>query len=135
MSGGPVAVAWTRQALGQHGWMTVELVDLTPFCCAGCQADWLAAHPDALGPHQHRQLQGWRLLGDPGRPLHETNYDLWCAACGVLIQLGLEEPPCPTFACPPVVINRLPSADGERCSACGRWQQLPTSLLALGGRP
>jgi hypothetical protein len=134
MSGGSVAIAWTRQALGQAGWVEVELVDLTPFCCRSCQADWLAAHPDALGPH-HRRAAGRRMVGGPGWPLGETDYDLWCACCGVLIQLGLEQPPCPTWACPPVAVNRLPSSGGERCPTCGPWQQLPTRLLALGGRP
>jgi hypothetical protein len=131
----PVAIAWSRQARGRTGWVDVELLEATPFCCLACQADWLAAHPGALGPHQDLGGAGWRRVGQPGCWLDETDYNLWCAACGVLIQLGLQEPPCPTFACPPVVINRLPHPDGERCVACGRFQQLPASLVALGGRP
>jgi hypothetical protein len=125
MSSGPVAIHWSRQTLGRAGW-----VDVTPFCCQVCQADWLAAHRNALGPHQDRPAVGWRMVGQPDWRLGETDYDV-CAACGVHIQVGLEEPPCSTGACPPVVINRLPSARAERCPACGRWRQLPTSLLAM----
>jgi hypothetical protein len=133
MSVGPVAVGWSRQARGRAGWVDVALVDLTPFCCHACQADWLAAHPGALDPRRDPRLAGCRTVGEPDWPLDETGYDLWCARCGVLIQLGLQQPPCPTWACPPVLVNRLPSREGERCPACGRWQQLPTRLLDAGG--
>ncbi len=127
----PVTIAWATQALGPDGWQDAQTVDLTAFCCPGCQADWLAAHPGAtdpvpLGP-------GRRGVGQPVQWLDETGYDLWCAACGVLVQVGLDEPPCPTWSCPPVVVNRLRSAEGERCGVCGRWQQLPTRLLDRPG--
>jgi hypothetical protein len=131
MSGGPIAIRWSHHTLVRAGWVDVELVDLTPFCCHACQADWLAAHRNALGPHQDRPAVGWRMVGQPDRRLGEADYDVWCAAYGVLIQVGLEEPPCSAGACPLVVINRLPSARGERCPACGRWQQIPASLLAM----
>jgi hypothetical protein len=133
MSGGPVAFHWSRQARGRAGWVDVELVDLALFCCHACQADWLADHPGALDPRPAPSAAEWRVVGESGWPLEETDYDLWCAHCGVLIQLGLQEPPCPTWACPPLLVNRLPSRDGERCPACGRWQQLPTRLLGAGG--
>jgi hypothetical protein len=134
MSRGPVAIHWSRQARGRSGWVDVELVDLTPFCCVGCQADWLAAHLGALDPRRDPRLAVCRTVGEPDWPLDETDYDVWCSQCGVLIQVGLQEPPCPAWACPPVLVNRLPSRDGERCPACGRWRQLPTHLLEPQGR-
>ena len=123
----PVAIAWVEQARGPDGWSDHQLVDETPFCCPGCQEAWLAAHPGALDPVPVGP--GRRGVGQPGQWLDETDYDLWCAACGVLVQTGLSEALCPAWACPPVVVNRLPSAEGERCGACGRWQQLPARLL------
>jgi hypothetical protein len=134
MSRGPVAIHWSRQARDRSDWVDVELVDLTPFCCAGCQVDWLAVHPGALDPRPTPSAAEWRTVGQPDRQLGEIDYDVWCAQCGVLIQVGLQEPPCPTWACPPVLVNRLPSRDGERCPACGRWRQLPTRLLEPQGR-
>jgi hypothetical protein len=105
-----VTIARVTQALGPDGWQDAQTVDLTAFCGPGCQADWLAAHPGAvdsvpLGPGRRRASQ-------PGQWLDETDYDVWCAACGVLVQTGLSEAPCPTWACPPVVVNRLASASG-----------------------
>jgi hypothetical protein len=73
-----------------------------------------------------------RQVGQPYQWLEETGVDLWCAECGMLIQVGTEEPECPAAACRPLVVNRPRSPDGERCGACGRWQQLPARLL---GRP
>jgi hypothetical protein len=130
---GPVAIGWVEQTRGGHGWLDVELNDLTEFCCPGCQDAWLAAHPGALDPVPVGP--GRRGVGQPGQPVGETDDDLWCGACGALIQLGLQEPPCPAGACPPIVINRLPSATGERCGACGRWRQLPARLLDPPGDP
>jgi hypothetical protein len=114
----PVAIAWVEQVRDRHGWADHQMVDETPFCTLGCQEAWLAAHPGALDP---TAVSGSvRCVGQPYRWLEETGIDLWCAACGVLIQVGTEEPECPAAACPPVVVNRPRSRDGERCGACGR---------------
>jgi hypothetical protein len=128
MSDDPLAIHWSRQTLGRAGWVDVELVDLTPFCCQGCQADWLAAHRNALGPAQDRPAVGWRMLGQPDRRLGETDYDVWCAACGVLIQVGLEEPLCPTGACASSLTGfPAPAGSVARPVAAGNSSPRPSS--------
>ncbi len=120
---GPVAVAWVEQARDRHGWFDVQAEGLTELCCRGCQDDWLAARPDALDPVAVGP--GRRQVGQPGQPLGETDYGLWCAACGVLIHTGLQEPPCPADACPPLVVNRLPDPTGNAARRAGAGSSSP----------
>ncbi len=127
----PVAIAWVEQTLDRRGWADHQMVGETPFCTPASQDAWLAAHPGALDPVPTGT--GRRQVGQPYQWLDETGIDRWCAACGVLIQVGTEEAECPAGACPPLVVNRLRSRDGERCGACGRWQQLPARLLDRPG--
>jgi hypothetical protein len=132
----PVAIAWVEQARGPDGWADHQMVDETTFCTPACQQSWLAAHPGALDAVPIGT--GLRQVGQPDQWLEETGIDRWCAECGVLVQVGTEEPECPAAACPaaacpPLVVNLLRSRDGERCGACGRWQQLSERLLDRPG--
>jgi hypothetical protein len=106
----PVAIVWVEQALHRGGWVDHQMVDETPFCTPACQDAWLAVHPCALDPVA--VSVGLRRVGQSYQWLDETDIDRWCAGCGVLIQVGTEEAERPAGACPPLVVNRLRSADG-----------------------
>ena len=87
-----------------------DLVELVPFCSDSCHVEWCA--------RMNLAYDGWNGA-------HESEYNEYCAACGVIANAGDEscEHQQDNF-----VVNRFLSEDGETCEH-GNWIQLPYKRL------
>jgi hypothetical protein len=87
-----------------------DLVDLVPFCSDSCHVAWCESNAETYG--------GWNGCQEGGDSVE------FCANCGVVTG--------GTYECDEqrdnVVVNRVLSTDGEKCSH-GHWIQLPSSYL------
>jgi hypothetical protein len=81
-----------------------DLVDIVPFCSDSCHRDWCATNDETYG--------GWNGC-------HETEFDQWCASCGVIIG-GFQsaEDDDPDGECDhryPVIVNLIGEPEAEYC--------------------
>lgn len=89
-----------------------DLTDVVTFCSDSCHRDWHDVK-------SRGEYEGWN-----GSHEGSTDYNSYCAQCGVICGCGPE-------ACDHqrenVLVNRFPTKKGERCEH-GNWIQLPSTF-------
>lgn len=91
-----------------------DLIDLVPFCGDSCHRQWCDDNHVAYG--------GWNGA-------HEgADYPEFCACCGVIASVGLENEDACDCQRDNVVAGRFLSAEGEKCEH-GNWIQLPAEMV------
>ena len=96
----------------EHGGGVIDAVSL---CSDPCHRDWCQKN--------NEDYDGWSRC-------QESEFTIWCEACGVVIPGAVEDEKGQPCECQMdnVVVNRFLSIEGEKCEH-DNWVQLPNGYI------